>query len=462
MDTSAIQKYDIRGIIGQNLKIEDGYEIGRKFAQFLGSNSRICVGYDSRIHSPQIEKKVIEGLCSLGASVIRIGLCSSPMLYFATQLMEADGGIMITASHNPAEYNGFKFCSNDMVFCQQEITKFINTNITNSIYSNSAILNSNIYDQYIKMLKNANIRDGKRLKIAWDYSHGSTIRHISKILPNHQHIAINHTVDGMFPSHDPDPMEHENLSQLINTVQEYNCDIGIALDGDGDRICAVDHKGKIISNDHLFMIFIEEVLTQYYGAKVIVDIKSSMKVSDLIYQLGGKAITSATGHSIIKKKMIEENAKFAGELSGHFFFSEIGFDDGIYAAVRLISVLQKHKNLSDIISKLPKLYITPEVKIEVQEEKKFHIIYSLKKILKQKDIMFSDIDGIKVTLENNKGWFLLRASNTQNYITARCEGQNSEDFEKVKNMLNQYIKQIKLFNSRSYVISYLTKDIYNT
>ncbi|WP_339045833.1 phosphomannomutase/phosphoglucomutase [Candidatus Mesenet endosymbiont of Agriotes lineatus] len=441
IDTSIIKKYDIRGIIGQNLKVEDGYEIGEKFAQFLGSNAKICVGYDSRVHSPQIEKKVIEGLCFSGASVIRVGLCSSPMLYFATQLIDADGGVMITASHNPAQYNGFKFYSNKIVFSEKEITTFMGIDAKNNT-GNYTILNCNIYDQYIKILKNINVGNGREFKIAWNCSNGATssvIRHIQKILPNHNHITINNTIDG---SCNPDPIEQQNLNKLISTTREHQCDIGIALDGDGDRVCVIDSEGHIIPNDYLFMIFVNGILTK--GDKVIVDIKSSMKVSDLISRLGGVAITCTTGHSIIKRMMIKENAKFAGELSGHFFFAEIGFDDGIYAAIKLINILQKYENFDSIMSKLPKLYISPEIKIEIQEEKKFQIINLLKKELEQKNIIFSSIDGIKVTFE--KGWLLLRASNTQNYITARCEGQSNEDFKEMKNVLDQYIKRIKLLN----------------
>ncbi|WP_339048288.1 phosphomannomutase/phosphoglucomutase [Candidatus Mesenet endosymbiont of Phosphuga atrata] len=443
IDTSIIKKYDIRGIIGQNLKVEDGYEIGKKFAQFLGTNAKICVGYDGRVHSPQIEKKVIEGLCFSGANVIRVGLCSSPMLYFATQLTNADGGIMITASHNPAQYNGFKFYSNKIVFSEKEITTFMSVDAENSI-SNYTVLNCNIYTQYIEILKNADkdVGSKKKLKIAWNCSNGATssvIRYIQKILPNHEHITINNTIDG---SCNPDPIEQQNLNKLINTIREHQCDIGIALDGDGDRVCIVDSEDHIVPNDYLFMIFVKEILTK--GDKVIIDIKISMKVFDLISKLGGIAITCATGHSIIKKMMIKESAKFAGELSGHFFFAEIGFDDGMYAAVKLINILQKYKNLDGIMRELPKLHISPEIKIEVQEEKKFQIIDLLKKELEQKNIMFSSIDGIKITFE--KGWLLLRASNTQNYITARCEGKSNENFKEIKNVLDQYIERIKLLN----------------
>lgn len=441
MDTSAIKKYDIRGIIGQNLKIEDGYEIGKKFAQFLGSSAKVCVGYDGRIHSPQIEKRVIEGLCFSGANVIRIALCSSPMLYFTTQLTDADGGIMITASHNPAQYNGFKFYSSRVVFSKKEITTFMSIDAESGI-SNYTVLNCNIYTQYIEILRNADkgVGNKKKLKIAWNCSSGATssvIRYIQKILPNHNHIVINNIVDGAC---NPDPIEQENLNQLTSAIRKYKRDIGIALDGDGDRVCVVDSEGHIVLNDYLFMIFIKEILTK--GDKVIVDVKSSMKVSDIISKLGGIAITCATGHSIIKRMMIKENAKFAGELSGHFFFAEVGFDDGMYAAITLINILQKYKNLSSIMSKLPKLYISHEIKIEVQ--KKFQIIDLLKKELEQKNITFLSIDGIKVTLK--EGWFLLRASNTQNCITARCEGQSNEDFKKVKNILDQYIERIKLLN----------------
>ncbi|OEY86676.1 phosphomannomutase [Wolbachia pipientis] len=450
MDYSIIRKYDIRGIVGKDLHISDGYEVGRKFGQVSGN---ICIGYDSRIHSPEIEKALIRGLTLSGANVIRIGLCSSPMLYAATKLTHAKIGIMVTASHNSSEYNGFKFFSNTKVFSEQEINKIIHSSIESSIKT-GAIINVNIYDQYIKILKNTVESNAKgKIKIAWDCSNSPTsgiIRYIEDILPGHTHIVINNLIDGTFPLHNPDPTEEENLTYLINTVKEHGCDLGIALDGDGDRIRLIDNKGTIVSNDHLFMIFTREILEKHPRSKIIANIKISMKAHDFISQLGGQVITCATGHSLVKKKMIEENAHFAGELSGHFFFSDLGFDDGLYSAIKAINILLKaQQNLSDIVANLPKLYITNEVKIMSTEEKKFQIIESIKKTLEKQNIAFSDLDGIKVIASENKGWWILRASNTQNCITARCEGNTLEDFTLIKKMLYHYISQAELLNCSS-------------
>ncbi|MDG7052978.1 MAG: phosphomannomutase/phosphoglucomutase, partial [Wolbachia endosymbiont of Alcedoecus sp.] len=218
-----------------------------------------------------------------------------------------------------------------------------------------------------------------------------------------------------------------------------------ALDGDGDRVRLIDNKGNVISNDHLFMIFAREVLEEYPGSKVIANIKMSMKAHDFVSGLGGRVIICATGHSLVKKKMVEEKAKFAGELSGHFFFSELGFDDGLYSAIKAIDVLlKKNQSLSEVIEDLPKLYITHEVKVVVKDEKKSQIIESIKKTLEQQNIAFSELDGIKVTNKDNKGWWLLRASNTQNCITARCEGETLKDFELTKKVLFYYIDSIRL------------------
>lgn len=448
MDNAIIRKYDIRGIVGKDLHISDGYEIGRKFGQLLTS---VCVGYDSRIDSPSIEKELIKGLVSSGANVMRTGLCSSPMLYAATQITQAEAGIIITASHNPSEYNGFKFFSKRKVFSDEEIKQIMQSPIENNSQVGS-IININIYDRYINILKSAVQDDSeKKLKIAWDCSNSPAIgiiRYIENILPGHTHIVINNSIDGTFPIHDPDPTEEKNLIQLMKTIKEHECDFGIALDGDSDRVRLVDKRGNVISSDHLFMIFAREVLKKHPSSKIIANVKMSMKVHDFVSKLGGQVITCATGHSLVKEKMMKENAQFAGELSGHFFFSELGFDDGLYSAIKAVDiVLKKKQSLCEIIENLPKLYITHEVKITVEDEKKFQIIQSIKTMLKRENIAFSELDGIKVVTENKNGWWLLRASNTQNCITARCEGENLEDFELTKKILFYYLGEAQSFSS---------------
>lgn len=447
MDSTIIRKYDIRGVVGKDLQISDGYEIGRKFGQTASS---VCIGYDSRIASPSIERELIRGLTSSGANVIRIGMCSSPMLYIATQTTQADLGIMITASHNPSEYNGFKFFSSKKVYSDQEIKEIMNVPIKNSAKIGS-LININIYSEYIRILKSAlKNNTAQKLKIAWDFGNSPAsgiARYIETILPGHIHIVTNNSIDGAFPLHDPDPVEEKNLAQLIDVVKKDKCDLGIALDGDGDRVRLIDNKENVVSNDHLFMVFAREVLEGHPKSKVIANIKMSMKVHDFVGKLGGQVITCATGHSLVKKKMVEEKAKFAGELSGHFFFSELGFDDGLYSAVKAIDILLKrNQSLSQMIKDLPKLYITHEVKIVVKDKKKFQIIESIKKTLEQQNIAFSELDGIKVIDSSNKGWWLLRVSNTQNCITARCEGNTLEDFELTKKVLFYYIDKARSLN----------------
>lgn len=448
MDSSVIRKYDIRGIIGKDLHISDGYEIGRKFGQFFAN---ICVGYDSRIDSPSIEKELIRGLTLSGANVMRVGLCSSPMIYAATQITKAALGIIITASHNPKEYNGFKFFSNEKVFSDEEIKQVIGENIKDSNKIGS-VININIYNRYIDILKNALQSDTttQKLKIAWDCGNSpvsGVLRYIRKILPGHTNIVMNDSIDGTFPLHNPDPVEEKNLIQLINIIKEQGCDLGVALDGDGDRVRLIDNNGTIISNDHLFMLLVREVLENNPKSKIIANIKMSTKVHDFARESGGEVIICATGHSLVKKKMIEENANFAGELSGHFFFSELGFDDGLYSALKAIGILMKKKQtLSEIIEDLPKLYITDEIKITVKDENKFQIIDSIKEILKNQKITFSDLDGVKVFTNDCKGWWLIRASNTQNCITARCEGNTLRDFECIKEILFDYLEKVKSLN----------------
>ncbi|WFW29940.1 MAG: phosphomannomutase/phosphoglucomutase [Wolbachia endosymbiont of Menacanthus eurysternus] len=366
MDNTIIKKYDIKGIVGKDLQIRDGYEIGRKFGQIINN---VCVGYDNRITSPKIEKELIKGLTLSGANVTRIGLCSLPMLYIATQIVNADLGIMITALHNPNEYNGFNFFFNcKKTYSNQKIKEIINTPIKIGTKIGNTI-NINIYSEYINVLKSALKNNSTRkLKIAWDSKNSSVngiMRYLEKILPDHIHIVINNnSIDRTFPCNEPNSIKEKNLTQLINIIKKNKCDFGIAFNGDGNKICLIDNKGNIISNDHLFMIFVREILEEYPGCKIIANIKMNIKVYNFVKKLGGKIITSSTEDSLIMKKIIEENAKFAGEPNGHFFFLELGFDDGLYSAIKFVDILlKKNLSLSEIIKDLPKLSTAANYKV---------------------------------------------------------------------------------------------------
>ncbi|QXK92059.1 phosphomannomutase/phosphoglucomutase [Neoehrlichia mikurensis] len=446
INKSIINKYDIRGVVGSNLHISDAYEIGIKFSKFIGKGSIICVGYDGRVHAYEFAKNVTSGIIHGGSSVVKLGLCSSPMLYFANKIMNANGGIMVTASHNPQEYQGFKIIGNNNLAVKGcEILTFLYRYECSDIANNKGVvIDININSSYLASLEKvfSNVKMNK-LKIAWDCSNGvmsSVVYEVIKILYMHDHIVINEVIDGYFPGHLPDISVHKNLCQIVNTVKKNNCDIGIVFDGDGDRVCFIDNCGNIVTNDHVMMIFIEDILTQCPGSTIIYDIKSSEIIKDIVDKLGGKAIACASGYSIMQRKMRDEHAKFAGEISGHMFFEELGYDDGMYAAMRMINILLKTKmTLTQLVGNLPKLYIIPEMRIKIQSNSWANIVTNLKQILDNKNIKYIDIDGIKVQI-GDKGWWIVRNSNTENMITIRCEGTNLTNLKYVKNLLYYYIQ----------------------
>ncbi|UWI83020.1 phosphohexomutase domain-containing protein [Wolbachia endosymbiont of Howardula sp.] len=354
MDNFFIKKSNIRGILGIDLHIADAYKLGNKFGQNI---STVCVGYDSRIESPAMEKELIRGLSFSGANIIRIGLCSSPMLYSATYITKACIGIMITGSHNTRGYNGFKFFSNNHAFSMQEIYKILNRPIKKCITLGS-IINMNIYSEYIRILNRALTHNTtQKLKIAWDCGNSpisAIISNLHYILPDNTNIITNNDIDGTFPLHAPNPIKN-NLSQLLKIVKTHKCDLGIALDGDSDRLCIIDNKANIVSNNHLFLLFACEILELHPGSTVIANTKMSMKIHDFISSLQGKVITCTNNHTIIRQKMINKEAKFAGTLKGHFFFSELNYDDGLYAAIKVINILiKKQMSLSHLIALLQK------------------------------------------------------------------------------------------------------------
>jgi phosphomannomutase len=411
-----------------------------------------------------LKEELIRGLMDSGMNVLEIGLCPTPMLYFGVYHLECDAGIMITGSHNPPTYNGFKFLLKDRPFYGDDIQKLGKIAAVGDFTDNNgSIEHTNIMDDYVNYLADDckietisglldeldNFLEKKNsyLKISWDIGNGATGQVVRKLTDKlkAKHFLLFEEIDGSFPNHHPDPTVEENLEDLKKSVLENYCDIGIAFDGDGDRIGVVDDKGEILWPDQLMCLFARDVLAEYPNSTIIADVKASQVLFDEIKKAGGKPLMWKTGHSLIKAKMKETGSPLAGEMSGHIFFADryFGFDDGIYSAVRIINIiLQEGKHLSEIRKSLPKTFSTPEIRIECSEETKFEIVETIKKQLKEKNIEFGDIDGIR--MQNKNGWWLLRASNTGAVLVARCEALSQENLDKLKQDLSEYLVANKI------------------
>jgi phosphomannomutase len=447
---SVLRAYDIRGTVGKTISEKDAFYIGKSFISFINQEMKgkggrkVIVGYDGRKSSPILCQHLIKGLIESGTDVINIGLCPTPMLYFGVKHFEADAGIMITGSHNPPEYNGFKLLlKNRSVFGEdiQEIGKIAAEG--KFITENGSLREDNIKEKYIKRILQDSVIS-RKLRVAWDCGNGvggviipSLISHLQN-----QNFSIYDKVDANFPNHHPDPTIPENLQDLRKIVLKNKCDLGIAFDGDADRIGVVDGKGEILWGDQLLIIFAKEVLANHPGATIISEVKASQTLYDQISEMGGKPVMWKTGHSYIKEKLKEEKALLAGEMSGHIYFADeyYGYDDAIYSAIRLLSILSSsNKKLYEMRQELPKTFSTPELRIEVEEDRKFIIPEEIKKRLKAEKANYSTIDGVRVNTEN--GWWLVRASNTQPILVARCEGKSKEDLKVLKENLSNQLEQ---------------------
>ena len=441
-DPEILREYDIRGIVDENINENTAYTIGRTFGSIVKTktnSNKIVTGYDGRLTSPKLHKALCVGLKDTGLNVINVGIGPTPMIYFADYHFNCDAAVMVTGSHNPSEYNGFKivfrkhsFFSDDI----QNLQSLINVNNLKILKGN--INKQEIIDPYVnRNLKNIKIQ--KPLKIAWDTGNGAMGVIINKIicnLKNTTNIIINETVDGNFPNHHPDPTVPKNMEQLIKVVIENNCDIGLAFDGDGDRLGVVDNLGNIVWADQYMLVLCSEISKIYNNPKIIMDVKCSKVFFEEVKKMGCIPIMSKTGHSPIKEKMKELNSPLSGEMSGHVCYGDdfYGYDDAMYVALRLLRIISNNtKTLSDLINQFPKTISTPETRFEVEEERKFEIILEIKDRLKNIKGEIIDIDGIRV--QNELGWFLIRASNTQNQLTCRAEAQNKEDLITLTNLI---------------------------
>jgi phosphomannomutase len=454
-DPTILREYDIRGIVGTTLFPADAHALGRVFAQVLAEavdlqptglsrgGRRAAVGYDGRLTSPEFEAALVEGLAEGGADVVRIGRGPTPMLYYAAATPGTyggvDGGIMVTGSHNPPDHNGFKLVLGGKPFFGEAIQKLgrMALALGPAGGARGRVEEHSVFNDYVERL--AKDYDGTRpLTVAWDCGNGATgevVVRLVQLLPG-RHILINETIDGSFPAHHPDPTVPENLVQLQQAVKSGRCDLGIAFDGDGDRIGVVDAKGRILWGDQLLIVLARDVLTRHPGAPIIADVKASQVLFDEITRAGGKPVMSQTGHSLIKARLAETGAPLAGEMSGHIFYADryYGFDDATYVAVRLLGVLARAgESLSEMLDKLPPVFNTPELRVPCEEARKFAAVEEVRDRLRRRGAEMVEIDGVRV--RNSDGWWLMRASNTQAVIVVRAESTSQAGLERLKEQL---------------------------
>lgn len=452
-DPSILREYDIRGIVGKTLNVSDAAALGRAFGTVVkrGGGKTVAVGYDGRVSSPEMAKHVIEGLRATGLNVTAVGLGPTPMLYYAVKELPADAGLMVTGSHNPSDYNGFKMLLKSGPVYGEAILNLGKVAASGEFEQGEGTLEKvDISDRYIARLMK-DYSGKKTLNVAWDAGNGATgeiLRRLVKQLPGTHHVIFD-DIDGRFPNHHPDPTVAANLKDLQKLVADHKCDLGIGFDGDGDRIGAVDQNGRIVWGDQLLALYAAEVLKTHPGATIIADVKASVVLFDEIERLGGKPLMWKTGHSLVKTKMAETGALIAGEMSGHMFFADeyYGYDDALYAAVRLLSLMAgTSEKLSALRKRLPQTHSTPEMRIDCADERKFSVMSEVKKKLAKDGAKFSDVDGVRVM--NEDGWWLLRASNTQAVLVARCESSSEDGLKRLQGhlgtVLNQHGVEMKL------------------
>jgi phosphomannomutase len=438
-----LREYDIRGIVGSTLNEDDAYALGRTFGSLACDEGarRLAVGRDGRTHSGMLEAALIRGLNDSGIDVLLIGQGPSPMLYFATHYLDVDGGIQVTGSHNPADYNGFKLLLKGRSVFGQEIQAIGRRAASGDWTEGTGTVEQvDVREAYVDRLLEG--FSGKPYRIGWDAGNGAAGPILDMLvdrLPG-QHHTIFTNVDGTFPNHHPDPTVEKNLEHLKRLVSDKQLDFGIAFDGDGDRIGAVDGRGRVIWGDQLLMILAGPVLEANPGATLIADVKASQAFFDRVAELGGKPLMWKTGHSLIKSKMKETGAPLAGEMSGHIFFKHrwYGFDDALYAAVRLIeAVSDAGKSLTEIMDAMPKTTATPEMRFQVDESRKFLIIEEVRGRLSADGARVDATDGVRVS--TGDGWWLLRASNTQDVLVARAEAADQGGLDRLVAQIDEQL-----------------------
>jgi len=447
-DPTTLREYDIRGIVGRTLSALDAFAIGRCFGSMLAreGSRTAAVAYDGRLSSPELEAALVKGLKASGIEAVRIGCGPTPMLYYAATKLQTDGAVMVTGSHNPPDYNGFKMLLHGKPFFGKQIQTLGSLALAGDVVEETSApeRHVDIAPDYIARLLSDWDGGDHLLKVVWDNGNGAAgdvLAQVVRALPG-EHIVLNGTIDGRFPVHHPDPTVPTNLEQLITEVKKQKADIGIAFDGDADRLGVVDDTGQILFGDQIMIILARDVLRAFPGATIIADVKASQVLFDEIAKAGGNPLMYKTGHSLIKAKMAETGARLAGEMSGHIFFADrwYGFDDALYAAIRTLGVVARIGNkLSAVRRELPQVVNTPEIRFDCDDRRKFAVIDEVARRLRAQGANLSETDGVRVLTDD--GWWLLRASNTQAVLVARAEAETEVGLTRLKAAIAQQLEQ---------------------
>jgi len=447
LNPEIIREYDIRGIADRDFTDENCRLLGRAVGTFerRAGKRRIALGRDCRLHSGRIREGILEGLLESGLEVTDIGVCPTPLLYFAVHHWDMDGGVMITASHNPAPDNGLKVCVGKSTIHGADIRKLAALVEARDFVAGprGTIREREILSEYVNYVT-GQIRAPRKLRVAIDAGNGPGGVPAVPIFQalGHDVVELYTTPDGRFPNHHPDPTVAANLKDLIAAVREKRCDVGVAYDGDADRIGVVDERGDPVWGDRLMIVFSRSILAKRRGGTFIAEVKCSRTLYDDVPKHGGRIIMWKTGHSLIKSKMKEENAVLAGEMSGHMFFADryYGFDDAIYASARLVEILSETgRRLGDLLADVPRTYSTPEIRVDVPEATKFAIVEELKRRFAQKyDVI--DIDGARINFP--AGWGLVRASNTQAVLVLRFEANSESDLGAIRAEVEGALREV--------------------
>jgi phosphomannomutase / phosphoglucomutase len=448
VDPNVFREYDIRGIVDSEILDRDVVLLGKAFGTYMVRQHKkyVVVGRDCRLSSDRYRDLLLEGLLTTGLDVIDVGVCPTPVFYFALRRLNREGGMMVTASHNPPEYNGFKICNGFDTISGMEIQKFRTLMDEGSFETGSGQVEEyDIVTPYIDFVVD-NIRLTGRVRVGVDAGNATAGPVILPILERLgcEVFPIYCDVDGTFPNHEPDPTVLENLKDLSALVRAERLDVGVAYDGDSDRLGVVDHRGEVVFGDKLMIIFAREILSRCPGVTFISEVKCSQTLYDDIRRRGGKAIMWRTGHSLMKAKMKEEDAALAGEMSGHMFFKDryFGFDDGLYASCRLLEILTATgKTVPELLIGVPTTYTTPEIRVSCPDPVKFDVVETSKRMFRSRNLEIIDVDGARIVFDD--GWGLVRASNTQPVLVLRYEANSPERLEEIRKLVEDTIDMAK-------------------
>jgi phosphomannomutase/phosphoglucomutase len=457
------REYDLRGVVGSELTVEMAERVGRAYATYVAGRGvkTISLGRDGRLSSPSLHRSLLKGLIDGGLDVIDIGVCSSPLVYFSLFTLPVGGGIMITGSHNAAEYNGFKICVGKEAIHGEAIQELRRVMEKGVFVSGAGRLSEHaIIPDYLAYIKKSFAGvNAHRLHVVIDCGNGaaSLVAKQALELLGCKVTGLYCDLDGRFPNHHPDPTVLDNLSDLMQAVKDHKADVGIGYDGDADRIGAVDEQGAVLWGDRLLVVYARDILAVKPGGTIISEVKASQSLYDDIAAKGGRPIMWKTGHSLIKAKMKEESAVLAGEMSGHMFFADryFGYDDAVYASCRLIEILAKATQpLSALVADLPKTVVTPEIRVDLPDSVKFDVVRSIQArfevYLKTKQtigpamLVLRDlitIDGVRAVFDD--GWGLIRASNTQPALVLRFEAVSSERMHAIRALIDQELSHAR-------------------